>query len=197
MTRLAPSLHPYDKYMECDPEELRTFLVADAQRGGFRWRGDDLLHGGARRTYIPNAKLLDRLLFKGSAEFQRRMSICVSAADRLMAEITGGEWSGNRVVINGMSPFASLVEHPDPEHFVDGVAVIGLGEADFFFRDASGEEVKIENPSASLMYVPPGVEHRVVNRESHRISIVVANDAQLASGRTAVGQYIDNLVTAD
>ncbi len=193
MTLYVPTQFPYQEYVRVGGERLQSFLLEDS-KNNYRWRkdSDDRIHGGARRTYLPFAhNPVDRLFFGGTSSFRKMINLCIGAANSLMSEITDEAWNGNRVIINKMPPDETLAEHIDPTHFQDGAVVVGVGEAHFLYR--CGDQVQtLEDPIESLMYVPPNVPHWVENCGSERISIVVAHDTQLASGKSAIGQFVFN-----
>lgn len=121
------------------------------------------------------------------------MQTCLVAAHRLMGDIGKGSWQANRVVINKMPALGRLAEHPDPDHFKDGVVVVGAGEAKLHYR-TNGQEKVIDDPFENPVYIPPGVPHWVTNADRERISVVVINDSQLRAGVSAVRQKINTLL---
>lgn len=194
-----PTSFDYRQYVDMPGEQIRGTLLADSVRNP-RWRGDssDRLHGGARRTYLPNSRhLLDRLLFAGGTEdFRRVMSVCTIAANRLMSNIGVSPWQVNRIVINKMPPSGKLAEHPDPDHFEGGVVVVGAGEASLHYRVGEDEAV-IDDPFENLVFIPPGVPHWVTNADQERVSVVAINDAQLRAGVSAIHQKISNVIGSE
>ena len=193
MALKVPTSYAYSSYVGIPGEQLRQTLLEDSLWNP-RWRGDssDRLHGGARRTYLPNpVTLLDAILFGGAHEFKKVMAVCIDAANALMRHVADEPWEANRVVINKMPPHGTLHEHVDPAHFEGGVVVIGVGEAELFYRTGVGV-LCVNDPHENLVHIPPGVPHWVENGAEERVSVVVAHDVQIAAGMSAVRQKLAN-----